>query len=113
MNEIEDNYPTPNFPKISVPAGIIPVKQLNRYGNLVKYLSQYKEENKWVRFLCTIGASPNPRYWITPKEMAELLSVSRSRVYQLIALGKLKSKQLRKKKRHCITLHAVNVFLKA
>ena len=99
-----------NLPIIGVPAPIIPDRQLNRYPFLINYVAKHVESRNWLAFIN--NNSMRKRYVVTPSELSGLLGLSRSRVYQLIKLKRLKSKQRKKYGRHFISFHAINEFLK-
>ncbi len=97
------------LPIIGVPVPIIPDRQLNCYPFLVNYVAKHKESRKWLAF---VNNMMRKWYFLTPSELSGLLGLSRSRVYQLIKLKRLKSKQRKKYGRHLISFHAINEFLK-
>ena len=108
MENNKEDLQKSNLPIIGVPAHIIPDRQLNCYPFLINYVSKHVESRKWLVF---INNMMRKRYVLTPSELASLLGLSRSRVYQLIKLKRLKSKQRKKYGRHSISLHAINEFL--
>jgi predicted DNA-binding transcriptional regulator AlpA len=110
MAEIDDKGLTGAAPFFNQPTPLIPVKQLNRYKSILRYLAGHSEMAHWIDLLGNNIKFHN-KHGLLPKELSEMLGISRSSVYRLIKLKKLMSKQSAPRKRHFISLHAIDVYL--